>query len=92
MRAAAVAARLESHRLGTHNLLARRWRRRARFVYISRSPLWDPTQAPSVSDAGVRPLDETIAGKAIRRHGPTVLSSIRPKKACGRRRSRGWAR
>jgi dihydroflavonol-4-reductase len=55
-----TAARLESHRLGTHNLLAAAAGAGVRrFVYISSvAALGIPTQPPSVSDAGVRPLDE----------------------------------
>lgn len=55
------AARLESHLLGTRNLLAAAVGAGARrFVYTSSvASLGIPPQPPSMSDADVRPLDET---------------------------------
>ena len=56
-----TAARLESHLLGTRNLLAAAVGAGARrFVYTSSvASLGIPPQPPSASDAAVRPLDET---------------------------------
>jgi dihydroflavonol-4-reductase len=56
-----MAARLESHVLGTRNILtAASAASVRRFVYVSSvASLGTPRQAPAESDAVVRPLDET---------------------------------
>jgi dihydroflavonol-4-reductase len=56
-----VAARIESHILGTQNVVAAAAASRVRrFVYVSSvASLGTPRQTPAESDAGVRPLDET---------------------------------
>jgi dihydroflavonol-4-reductase len=56
-----VAARIESHTLGTRNVVAAAAASAVRrFVYVSSvASLGTPRQTPAESDAGVRPMDET---------------------------------